>query len=50
MLHAVLRFLAAFLHNLVSGQHPPSTIFMLLGVPLSITGVKGVSLDPELSS
>ncbi len=34
----------------VSEQYPPSTIFMLVGLPVGSTGVKGVSLDPELSS
>ena len=38
------------LFHFVSGQHPPSTIFVLLGFPLGITGVKGVNLDPELPS
>jgi hypothetical protein len=49
MLHAVLPFLAAFAHILYQGN-PPSTVFMLLGFPLGITGVKSFSLDPELSS
>ena len=48
MLHAVLPVLTA--SYLVSGQYPPSTILMLLTFLLGITGVKAVSLDPDLSS
>ena len=54
MLYVVLPFLAAFPHILYQSNYwmlyPPSTIFMLLGFPLGISGVKGVSLAPELSS
>jgi len=38
----------SFPSYLVSGQYPPSTGFMLLRVPLGITGVEGVSLESRV--